>query len=68
MEKKGLKTKMGDRTIRHENTFTALTSKGGKRKRTFNRDTRANLHLTGTAAGDELDRARAAIALEKGGK
>jgi hypothetical protein len=67
LEKLGIKTKAAANTIRHERKFAEVASARNKRKRTFIRDVVSNTHLVGTAAGDELERARQAIAAERGG-
>ena len=67
MKKVGMTSKAAANTIRHEKTFSGKSSLKSKRKRpVLYREARANLHLEGTAAGDELARQRLKLLAEKG--
>ena len=67
MAKVGMTSKAAPNTIRNEKTFSDKVAQRNKRKRPMLRpDGRANKHLDGTAAGDELQRAREKILQERG--
>ena len=67
MSKLGMASKAAENTMRHEKTFAVKGGRANKRKRpNLTREARGNTHLEGTAAGDELHRARQQIMLEKG--